>query len=196
MAQDYKHTAIPPDPGPAARGAPGWLWLVAGIAIGFGAAWALGMLAPLAALGTNHASVAQTAPAHQQPEPGNRSDDSANKQPDKPKFDFYKMLPSFEVVVPDADMDVKPDAPVAKVDKPGRYILQVGSFRNESDADKLRARLALLGVEASIQQVTIDNSETWHRVRVGPISDLNKLNSIRRRLADNDINALVVRLDG
>ena len=76
----------------------------------------------------------------------------------------------------------------------GTYILQVGSFRNGGDADRLRAELALLGIESRIQTVTIDDTDTWHRVRVGPMSDLEVLNEVRGRLAANDHDALVIRV--
>ena len=88
----------------------------------------------------------------------------------------------------------KPQAPVIR---PGdSYLLQVGSFRKRSEADRLRARLALLGVEARIQRVSIDGRDAWHRVRVGPFSDLSKANEVRARLKANQITAMVMKLKG
>src|SRR5207302_9339459 len=84
------------------------------------------------------------------------------------KYDFYEMLPNFEVVVPEKDKEVKRDLPAtARIERPGVYVLQAGSYRNQSDADRVRAQLALQGVDAKVQRVAVDN-DVWHRVRIGP----------------------------
>ena len=79
------------------------------------------------------------------------------------------------------------------VEKPGAYILQAGSFRNHADADRVRALIAMQGVESKIQKVTIDK-DTWHRVRVGPITNLQKLEETRSKLRQARIDALVIRV--
>ena len=110
------------------------------------------------------------------------------------KYDFYEMLPNFEVVVPEKDKDVKRDLPAAaKIERPGVYVLQAGSYRNESDADRVRAQLHLQGVEAKVQRVAVD-ADVWHRVRIGPISNLDELNKVRRQLQAADVDALVIRV--
>ncbi len=56
------------------------------------------------------------------------------------KYDFYEMLPNFEVVVPEKDKEVKRDLPAAaQIERPGVYVLQAGSYRNEADAERVRA---------------------------------------------------------
>jgi len=75
----------------------------------------------------------------------------------------------------------------------GTYILQAGSFSTYSDADRRRAQLALQGIESTIQRVAIDN-KTYHRVRIGPISDLDELNMLRSRLRAANIDVLRIRL--
>ena len=110
------------------------------------------------------------------------------------KYDFYEMLPNFEVVVPEKDKDVKRDLPAgAKIERPGVYVLQAGSYRNESDADRVRAQLALQGVDAKVQRVAVD-ADVWHRVRIGPISNLDELNKVRRQLQAAEVDALVIRV--
>jgi cell division protein FtsN len=94
--------------------------------------------------------------------------------------------------VPEKDGNGKPGSTAPKVDKPGVYVLQAGSYRNFADADRIRARLALQGVESKIQKVTVDN-DTWHRVRIGPINKLADLEEIRRKLREAQIDALVIR---
>jgi cell division protein FtsN len=63
------------------------------------------------------------------------------------------------------------------------------------DADRVRALIALQGVESKIEKVTVDN-DTWHRVRIGPISNLQKLEETRSKLRQAQIEALVIRVGG
>jgi cell division protein FtsN len=103
------------------------------------------------------------------------------------------MLPNFEVVVPEKDREVQRDVPATPVDRPGVYVLQAGSYRNESDAQRVRAQLALQGVDAKVQRVAVDN-DVWHRVRIGPINSLDEVNRLRKRLQAGEIDALVIRV--
>lgn len=112
----------------------------------------------------------------------------------RPVFDFYRMLPNYELVIPEEDIAVAPLQVQAPVEAAGVYVLQAGSFRNAEDADRLRARLALLGIESRVQTVTIDDAETWHRVRIGPLDDLDALNELRGTLAEHEVEALVIRV--
>src|SRR5436853_1231233 len=110
------------------------------------------------------------------------------------KYDFYEMLPNFEVVVPEKDKEVKRDLPAtARIERPGVYVLQAGSYRNQSDADRVRAQLALQGIDAKVQRVAVD-ADVWHRVRIGPITNLEELNKVRRQLRAAEVDALVIRV--
>lgn len=117
------------------------------------------------------------------------------------RFDFYEILPQFEVVVPEVETPQRrssapqsqAQAAPARVAEPGSYILQAGSFTSVADADRMQANLALLGIEARIQRVTIDDA-VFHRVRVGPISDLQELERIRGRLRDARVDTLLMRM--
>jgi cell division protein FtsN len=109
------------------------------------------------------------------------------------RYDFYEMLPHFEVVVPEKERDVRHDLPTARVERPGVYVLQAGSYRNLSDAERVQAQLAKVGVDAKVQRVAVDN-DVWHRVRVGPINDLNELNRVRKQLQSAEVDALVIRI--
>jgi len=73
------------------------------------------------------------------------------------------------------------------------YVLQAGSYRNESDAERVRAQLDKEGVQAKVQRVAVD-TDVWHRVRVGPISNLDELNKLRKLLQAADLDALVIRI--
>ena len=109
------------------------------------------------------------------------------------RYDFYEMLPNFEVVVPEKERDVRRDAPTTEVQKQGAYVLQVGSYHDFKEADRVRAQLALQGIESKVQRVSVDN-DTWHRVRVGPITDLTELNRVRERLREAEMDVLVIRV--
>jgi cell division protein FtsN len=113
-----------------------------------------------------------------------------------PKYDFYEMLPNFEVVVPEKEKDVRRGLPAAaKIERPGVYVLQAGSYRNEADANRVRAQLALQGITAKVQvqRVAVD-ADVWHRVRIGPINNLDELNKLRRQLQAAEVDALVIRV--
>ncbi len=74
------------------------------------------------------------------------------------------------------------------------FYIQAGSFQNATEADSLKARLALLGLEASIQMRNLPDRGIWHRVRVGPYSDVEELNRIRDVLKQNNIDAALVKV--
>jgi cell division protein FtsN len=130
---------------------------------------------------------------------------SAQKPP-KPHFEFYTILPEMEVVIPDEEIlpprksdPVPPEVQeetVQPTETQHAYILQMGSFRNSADAERMKASLALIGIEAEIQKVSINNRDTYHRVRSGPYRSQRELNRVRQRAKDNNINPLVIRLKG
>ena len=68
------------------------------------------------------------------------------------------------------------------------YYLQAGAFQKSSDADNLKARLALAGLEAQIQTATLPDNSIWHRVRLGPYSNAQELDKARSTLKDNKID--------
>ncbi len=109
------------------------------------------------------------------------------------QFDFYEMLPKFEVVVPEKEQEVGSRAPMSTIERPGTYALQVGTYRRFEDAERVRQQLALQSIAAGVQRVAVDN-DVWHRVRVGPLTDLAELNRLRGKLRSADLDALVIRL--
>ncbi len=132
-----------------------------------------------------------------EPRPPARAKQDAPQAP-RPRFDFYTILPELEVVIPDEDRRKagadRAAAPAAR-DR-GVYVLQAGSFRRYADADRLKARLALIGIEADIQKVSIQPGETWHRVRIGPFRSLAEVDAVRTRLHEHKINAILLKVRG
>ena len=174
----------------------GWFLFTSGLVVGLfisGLAWL--KLSPSDGLAQSRSG----APVAHRAEPASQLEE--NDAP-RPRFDFYTILPEMEVVVPEPKPEPRaepPEAPpkVASVSRPdaasGRYMLQMGSFKTFSDADRLKAGLALVGIEAEIQKVRIDGGAIFHRVRSGPYSE-RQVNALRARLKQNDINSLVIRL--
>ena len=126
----------------------------------------------------------------------NNNDESATASAEEPperRFDFYSVLPNFEVIIPEQEPDVSRDREAKAIERPGIYVLQAGSFTEYADADRRRAQLALQGIESRIQRVTIDD-KTYHRVRIGPTRDLDELNALRSRLRQAKLDVLRIRL--
>jgi cell division protein FtsN len=107
----------------------------------------------------------------------------------KPRFDFYKILPGSEEHVTDREFkrDATPEAKEV-------YFLQVAAFQNPADADNLKAQLALAGVESKIQTAQLPDGKTWHRVRVGPFTDMDKLNASRTTLKQNNLESFLIKV--
>lgn len=199
MARDYKslrHSR------PAAPRTPGWVWLLLGLIPGL-------FIALVIYLGgfnlSNTASVPAAILARPTPPPtpvveargvASQAQPKALPQapPAKPRFDFYTILPEMEVAVPEKEISGKTEPANAKTSPPNNYILQAGSFRSFEEADRLKANLTLLGVEAHIQTVTVNNKDTWHRVHIGPYHDLPELNQVRARLKQNRIDAVILKI--
>lgn len=125
---------------------------------------------------------------------------AAPPRPAEPHYDFYTMLPAYEVVIPEEELRAgKPESPDAPPQPltlaPGNaYLLQVGSFRSEAQAEDTRGRLALLGFEASIHESTDQNGTRWYRVRIGPYLDQNELDDVRSLLRAEGFRVLPLRL--
>lgn len=200
MPRDYKHRAAPRRR--KRQPPPGWLWLLAGLVIGLFVAFLIYLqqrphLPPAATAPDTKREQALTAPqTGREARDVRKTAPSPLPPPPKPRFDFYTILPEAEMVVPEQEITGKPREGVRQVEAPGTYLLQAGSFRTLQQADQLKAKLALLGLQADIQTVTINNSETWHRVRVGPFNDLNALNTARVRLKENQLDAILLRVKG
>lgn len=189
----------------ARRGAspalPAWLWLVAGIVIGI----------VLALLAVRSGLAPGLRPAQEQPQPqAARPAGAAEEAPARATtYDFYTVLPEMEVLIPDAELkaQVRAETPASGAAAAGtvpadaaataapaatRYRLQAGSFRDPRPAEEAKARLALLGISASVQSVNV-NGNTFHRVYVGPYASAAEVDRVKRLLADNGVQAITVR---
>ena len=131
------------------------------------------------------------------PQGGAASKGGADK--DRPKFDFYKILPGGEEPV--SEKELKDAAKAAAKGQPGQpeaargvYFIQAGSFQNPADADNQKAKIAILGFESSVEPTVLPDKGTWYRVRMGPYTALEDLNRVRKVLSQNGIDANLVKV--
>jgi len=185
VARDYKNSKRKPEKKPV----PGWVWLLTGLMIGLLVAL-LVYLSQQQSVRTpdNDAKVfkkqTKKSVVHKQA--------SKTKKNTGLRYEFYTVLPKSEVVIPDQEIiEREKQSKVGKVVY--KYLLQAGSFRKRSEAESLKARLALLGVESNVQEVEV-NGDDWHRVRIGPLVSIREINGIRNRLVQNDVSAILIRI--
>jgi cell division protein FtsN len=172
---------------------PAWVWLLTGFAAGI----ALSALLIFRDWSKDkaQANVPKPVPAASITEmaQGDRRDVATPEPPpvEKPKYDFYTALAEREVVIPDNEIRAQAAKPEVK-EEGVRYFLQLGSFPAAEDADALKARLALSGVQVQISEVNV-NGKLWHRVRRGPFAAMTAADGAKRELMQNNISSTLVR---
>lgn len=110
-----------------------------------------------------------------------------------PQFDFYTILPEKEVIVPDYEINTRAREERVGQAKTASYILQAGSFREFKDADNLRAKLALMGIESKVERAKVGNV-VWNRVKLGPYAQMTSVSTIRGRLRESGIDVIVMEV--
>lgn len=116
--------------------------------------------------------------------------DTTTTDDSKPRFEFYKVLTDKQDATTPAQAVAKPTDKAAAKES---YFLQAGAFNNADDADKLKAKLAMLGMEASVQAATLPDKAVWHRVRLGPYKSADEMNKVLAVLKQNGVNATPMR---
>ena len=148
---------------------------------------------------------AEAAKAAEQAAKGKSPEKSA-KPTDRPRFEFYQILPGDkEVTERELKAAAPKAAPPAATAKPGAspaspkphsgeiYWLQAGAFSEEKEADNLKAKIALTGLEASVRPVNIPDKGTLFRVRLGPYQSLDDANRIKTALSQNGVGVAIIR---
>jgi len=121
---------------------------------------------------------------------------------EKPKFDFYRILPGSEEPVSDKELRERERQQRAAAKSGGSqqetskdvYFIQAGSFQNPADADNQKARLAILGFESSVEPANLPDKGTWYRVRMGPYAKVEEINKVRQALAQSGIEANLIKV--
>jgi len=114
--------------------------------------------------------------------------------PPKPKFDFYTILPETETVLPDRTATKSKPPKTAKAEEGVSYILQAGSFAGFEEADQLKAKLALSGLVAHIQKISIEGKGEYHRVRLGPYGNIDQLDATAQQLQKMGVKAIRLKV--
>ncbi len=162
--------------------------LVLGLAIALGVAWYINkMPSPFLNRSTTPSNNEKAIPAVPRSE-----EKTARPSEGKPRFDFYKILPGNEEPATDQQLkDAQKQSPTISKEA---FFLQAGAFQSASDADNLKARLALIGVEATIQTTSVPDKGVWHRVRVGPYTSVEELNHARDALKQNGVETTLIKV--
>ena len=165
-----------------------FIGLVLGLGIALGVAWYINkMPSPFATRSTPPAL--RPEPVKALPQTAKVDEKSKIDEP-KPRFDFYKILPGAEEPAKLPQESNKASTTSSKE----AFFLQAGSFPNAPDADNLKARLALLGVEASIETSALPDKGVWHRVRIGPYTSVEELNRTRDTLKQNGVQTTLIKV--
>jgi len=131
-------------------------------------------------------------PASESPVPATESlpmTTSAGQVDEGPRFDFYTVLPNQEL---DLNPDIEPADLQSRSEGDAQYLLQVGSFRQQADADRRRGELALLGLEATVEAGDSDSGR-WHRVYLGPFESRSDMARARALTAQADMDTLLLK---
>lgn len=176
MTQDFAHRAKAPHP--SNGGLPGWVWFLTGLATGVFCAFLFYLWHDVPQDPNVQAIIAT---------PDSKS---ANTKTEDMKWDFYDIFPKSSVPVVE---EYGPDGDKEKVEGPYTYLLQAGSFREAKQADEMRAQLILLGLDVFTKPATRDGVQ-WYRVMVGPIKSKLEMERQRRKLAENNIASIAMRV--
>jgi len=224
MPKDFKNSPPPRDSGRTAH--PMLLGILIGLLMGIVIALAVALwlnrlsnpfvekarpIEPLAKIGPTQPPKPEEKAAAPEKKP------AAEKAPekkaaDRPRFEFYTMLPGEKEVT---DRDAKAKEP-AKAREPAKdppkagpgsspaqpkphsgetYWLQAGAFADEKDAENLKAKIAFTGLEAAIKSADVPGKGTLHRVRLGPYQSLDDANRTKAVLSQNGVGATIIRTD-
>lgn len=119
------------------------------------------------------------------------------KSPTKPRFEFYERLPQMTLEIESQEptegttvIITKPQAPAAK--EALHYVIQVAAFKKIQDAESLKAQLAFLGLQATINPKS-GQGTTWHRVQLGPFNDKAKADQVEKTLNDHGFSVLLLK---
>lgn len=139
-------------------------------------------------------------------------------------FEFFTVLPGIEVVVPTRESDSPSTTPPASTEKPvastaevadtadttatatttaaatttatdtNAYMLQAGSYKTKTEADRQKANLAFQGLASTIQKISIQDRGDFYRIRLGPYISYDKMVEVDQKLASQKIQTLRLKI--
>ena len=186
MSRDYK----PAPPKPERKPNPFLNGLIVGLL--FGVAIAVGFTIYIKGGESPFSAKTETAVTVESGNPvDTKKDAKADEAPTKDRFEYYNILPGNESKVTEQEIkQLNNDAQPKEA-----YFLQVGAFKTEQEADNVKAKLALLGLEAIIQTATTPDHGVLHRVRVGPYGDPSQLTKTRSDLVENGFKPDLIKVN-
>jgi cell division protein FtsN len=205
MARDYKHRVLNRDANirrrnsqePSGIGLFKWM-LITALIIGF-AVFLVYLKSPGLQKAAPLAQNQETAPTTKssKADTGDKvstKQEIKNQKPQPPQFDFYTILPKKEMIVPDHEIKTRTREEQVGKNKKASYVIQAGSSQDFKDADQLKAKLALMGIESKIQKAKVE-SVIWYRVKIGPYSQMGSVNTIMSRLQKNGMKPVITEVD-
>ncbi len=132
----------------------------------------------------------QTQAATPAAEPEKKAEPAPPPEPEEPRYDFYTILPQAETVIPDYEIQSRVREELVGKTKAAKYVMQAGSFREAAEADRHKAKLALLGIESWVEKAKVGNV-IWHRVKIGPYDNPSSVATIKELLQKNGIGVVV-----
>ena len=198
MAKDYKHRTQNKNTSSYRQNSESlslWRWmLITALIISF-----VVFLVYLRGTGSKQITAQQNIPTkpeaakNEAPKPEKKPEPKSEQAPVLPQFDFYTILPEKEVIVPDHEINTRAREERVGQAKTASYFLQAGSFKDFKDADSLRAKLALMGIESKVEKAKVGNV-VWNRVKLGPYTQMTSVSTIRGRLRENGIDVIVMEI--
>jgi cell division protein FtsN len=203
MTKDYK--SAPPKQKPAGKGSPFFSGLLIGLLLGIGASVGVVIFVkqggnPFQEKVTAAPEIAATGKHTENGamQPAGQIAPETPQQKKEDRFTFYGILTGSESPVTEQEVKQATEQKTLQQssDKPSseNYFLQVGAFQTEQEADNTKAKLALIGLEAVVQTANIPDKGVLHRVRVGPLANLDEINKARSELARNGFNADLIKI--
>lgn len=203
MTRDYK--PAPQKSKSAGKGSPFLSGFLVGLTLGIGVSVAVAIFvkggeSPFVDRETNAPRVETVVPDQEAPAKPEAADPQASAVA-KPRFDFYRILPGSESPVTEQEIRQSQEAGRSGAQQQAtpdvikeNYFLQVGAFQTEGEADNMKAKLALLGLEAVVQTANVPDKGVWHRVRVGPFTEIDQIGKARAELTRNGFNADLIKI--
>lgn len=190
MPRDYKNTSRKKQQD---KSIPGWVWFVAGLTVGLLIAFLVYIDANAPINERFFSQPSHTKKSERKEEKSSLASSTRNTLKQL-KYEFYTLLPESEVVIPEHELSERIERMKKGKGhkKPEDYLLQAGSFKTQTQAESLKAKLALAGIESNIQTVSIGD-DTWFRVRIGPFHNLVEISETRSRLREQNINVILVK---
>ena len=189
MARDYKHRASQNKNAPQQTTVVWWKWGLIILLVALFAVFLFFLKSSEPNIKQGQQNIRPAPLAKKMPKEAPASAD----KPREPTFTFYNILSEEQVY--DHEMNARKREERVGKGKKSKYTLQAGAFRDYTAADKLKAELALTGIESKIEKAKVGNA-VWNRVKIGPYNSPSRASALKERLKKMGIDAIVTEAKG